>query len=258
MDVLPDLPDDDGTPLYMRIAAVVRAAIESGQLDPGDRVPGENELMRRYNVHRVTARDALGLLRNSGLIETVPKVGTFVRRFQPIYRFGSRRLRRERWTSGHTIQTAELGGRALETDMLEVDAHVLADEHVAELLEVALGAPLVRRHRRYSVDGKPVQIAVSHLPVSIVGGTQIAEPDTGPGGTYARLEELGHGPVRWVEELAVRMPGPEQARLLQLGPGMPIVVMTRVAYTAKDLPIELNQMTFDASAYVFVYDITDD
>lgn len=256
MDSLPDLPASE-LPLYERIADVVRAAIESGQLGPGARVPGENELMRRYGVHRVTARDALGLLRNSGLVEAVPKVGTFVRRFAPIYRFGSRRLRKERWTSGRTIQTAELGDRALAVDMISVE-HVTADDRLAHLLEVEPGAALLRRSRRYLVDDKPVQAAVSHLLASVVTGSRITEEDTGPGGTYARLEELGYGPVRWVEELAVRMPTPDETRLLGLGPGTPIVTITRVAYTADDRPIEVNDMTFDASAYVFVYDITDD
>jgi GntR family transcriptional regulator len=213
--------------------------------------------MRRYGVHRVTARDALGLLRNSGLVETVPKVGTFVRRSAPIYRFGSRRLRKERWTSGRTIQTAELGDRALDVDMITVDT-VTADDRLAHLLEVDPGAPLIRRSRRYLVDGKAVQAAVSHLPASVAAGTRIAEENPGPGGSYARLEELGYGPVRWVEELAVRMPTPDDTQLLGLGPGTPVVTVARVAYTAKDLPIEVNHMTFDASTYVFVYDITDD
>jgi GntR family transcriptional regulator len=256
LDSLPDLPASE-LPLYERIAQVVRAAIESGELGPGARVPGENELMRRYGVHRVTARDALGLLRNSGLVETVPKVGTFVRRFAPIFRFGSRRLRKERWTSGRTIQTAELGDRALAVDTISVDT-VLADERLAHLLEVDAGTALVRRSRRYLVDDKPVQAAVSHLPAAVAEGTPITRDDPGPGGIYGRLEELGHGPVRWVEELAVRMPTPDDTRLLSLGPGTPVVTITRVAYTATDLPIEVNDMTFDASTYVFVYDITDD
>jgi GntR family transcriptional regulator len=219
-------------------------------------VPGENELMKRYGVHRVTARDALGLLRNSGLVEAKAKVGTFVRSFAPIYRYGSRRLRSERWTTGRTIQTAELGDRALDVDLIEVDT-LPADDRMANLLELAPGEPLVRRQRRYRVDGKPVQRAVAYLPASVATGTRIVEDDPGPGGIYGRLAELGQGPVRWVEELSVRMPNPDETRTLELGPGTPVVIMTRLAYTAEDRPIEVSEMTFDASAYSFVYDIED-
>ncbi|BFU41877.1 GntR family transcriptional regulator [Krasilnikovia sp. MM14-A1004] len=256
MDFLRDLAPDAG-PVYQQIAEHLRAAIDSGRLEPGARVPGENDLIKRYGVARVTAREALGVLRNSGLVETVPKVGTFVRRFQPVYRYGSRRLRTERWTSGGTIQTAELGGRAHTTEVLFVGA-TAADERLSSLLEIRPGASVLRRSRRYRVEGKPVQLATSHLPGEIADGTPIAEPDPGPGGVYGRLREMGLSPERWVEELAVRMPTPEESRLLDLPTGNPVVTITRVAFTADDRPIEINDMTFDGTAYVFVYDLIND
>jgi GntR family transcriptional regulator len=253
VDFLPELRPD-GEPVYQQIAHALRAAIDAGTLAPGARVPGENDLMKRYGIARVTARESLALLRNSGLVETVPRVGTFVRTFRPIYRYGSRRLRRERWVGGATIQGAELGGRPLTTDLVEV-GEVPADDRLAGLLELAPGARLVRRFRRYRVDDKPVQVSAAFLPAGVVAGSRIAEPDTGPGGTYARLRELGHEPVRWVEELSVRMPTPEEAALLSLGTGTPVATITRTAFTADDTPIEVNDMTFDGSAYTFVYDI---
>jgi GntR family transcriptional regulator len=126
---------------------------------------------------------------------------------------------------------------------------------LAVLLEVAPGVPLVRRSRRYRVDDKPVQVSVAYLPAAVVAGSRIAEPDTGVGGTYARLRELGHEPVRWVEELSVRMPTPREATLLTLSTGTPVATITRTAFTADDAPIEVNDMTFDGAAYTFVYDI---
>ncbi|MEK8141760.1 UTRA domain-containing protein [Streptomyces sp. M10(2022)] len=66
----------------------------------------------------------------------------------------------------------------------------------------------MRRSRRYLLDGKPVLKAVSYLPAEIADGTPIAEVDTGPGGIYARLAELGHAP-KFREEIRVRMPSKE-------------------------------------------------
>jgi len=59
-------------------------------------------------------------------------------------------------------------------------------------------AEVVRRSRRFVLDDKPVLISVSWLPAVIAGGTQIEQPDTGPGGTYARLAEAGHAPDRFL------------------------------------------------------------
>ncbi|MGI9064116.1 MAG: GntR family transcriptional regulator [Pseudonocardiaceae bacterium] len=55
------------TPVYARIAADLRAAIRAGEYVDGDRLPGENALMARYGVARMTARQALATLRYEGL-----------------------------------------------------------------------------------------------------------------------------------------------------------------------------------------------
>ena len=56
------------------------------------------------------------------------------------------------------------------------------------------------------LDDKPVLLATSYLPASVVAGSAITREDTGPGGTYARLAELGYKPVHFREEIRSRMP----------------------------------------------------
>ncbi|MEU7862253.1 UTRA domain-containing protein [Nonomuraea sp. NPDC049141] len=62
------------------------------------------------------------------------------------------------------------------------------------------------RSRRYLINGHPVETAVSYLPAVIATGPRIAEPDTGPGGIYARLEEMGYRLDRFDEEIKACMP----------------------------------------------------
>jgi UTRA domain len=59
--------------------------------------------------------------------------------------------------------------------------------------------------------GQPMQLATSYVPWSLAEGTQMVERDSGPGGIYSRLADVGHGPVRFTEEVATRMPTPEEA-----------------------------------------------
>jgi DNA-binding GntR family transcriptional regulator len=68
----------DATPLYVQLAAILRRAIESGQLAPRDPVPSESYLMGEHDVSRGTVRHALEILRAEGLIQTFPGRGTFV------------------------------------------------------------------------------------------------------------------------------------------------------------------------------------
>jgi DNA-binding GntR family transcriptional regulator len=63
---------------YRRIAEDLRCQISSGELAPGQRVPSEAELMRRYGVSRGTARQGLALLEAAGLVRAVHGKGRFV------------------------------------------------------------------------------------------------------------------------------------------------------------------------------------
>ena len=56
----------------------IKAAIESGKLKPGSKLPTERELVKQLEVSRVPIREALKLLSNVGLIETRQGGGSYV------------------------------------------------------------------------------------------------------------------------------------------------------------------------------------
>lgn len=66
-------------PPYKQIAAIIRDRITSGQYPQGTRVPTESEMVETWEVARTTARRAIALLRDEGLVDTVPQRGTYVR-----------------------------------------------------------------------------------------------------------------------------------------------------------------------------------
>jgi GntR family transcriptional regulator len=225
----------------------------SGELSDGDQLPGENALMERYGVARATARQALSVLINEGLAVARRGSGVYVRAFRPLRRHGSRRLAREGWGAGQAIWDADTDGRAYAPDQITI-----AEEDPTDLAARALrldpGAHVLVRRRRYLVEGRPVQLAASYYPAKLVAGTRIAEPDTGPGGVYARLAELGHAPEAFTEELRARMPSPEERAGLALPDGNPVIAVMRTAYRADREPVELNEMVLDAASYVLQYD----
>jgi DNA-binding GntR family transcriptional regulator len=79
------VPDDRIDPLaplppYRQIADILRRRIESGQYQPDTRIPTESELIEAFEVARTTARRAIAVLRDEGLIYTVPQRGSYVAR----------------------------------------------------------------------------------------------------------------------------------------------------------------------------------
>ncbi|MQA94210.1 MAG: UTRA domain-containing protein [Streptosporangiales bacterium] len=245
--------DAESGPVYRRIADELRTAVTSGELPDGARLPGENTLMERYNVARATARQALSVLINEGLAIAVRGSGVYVRRFRPLRRHGQARLSREMWEAGRAIWEADTKGRVYGPDRVEV-AEEQPPGYVSRALNLRPGERVCVRRRRYVVDERPVQLATSYLPAVLAEGTAITQADSGPGGIYARLAELGHAPAHFTEEICARMPAPEEAADLGLGAGTPVIVVVRTALTAEHTPVEVNEMVLDGSAYVLQYD----
>ena len=244
-----------GEPKYLQIAADLRASIASGQRGPGSRLPGENDLMAAYQVARETARKALAQLINEGIATPRRGAGVYVREFRPVIRNGIARLSGQTWPDGKSVWGEEADGRTLEVDSIQVSEDD-PPPRAAILLGLGDGERVLVRSRRYLLDGKPVLLARSYLPASLAAGSQITQPDTGPGGTYARLADLGHAPARFREDLRARMPEPGEVTALGLDPGTPVVEIIRTAYASDGRPVETSEMTADASAYVFRYDFT--
>ncbi|MDS1268868.1 GntR family transcriptional regulator [Lipingzhangella sp. LS1_29] len=247
--------EDETGPIYRVIADKLRKSIITGELVDGQRVPGENELMRRYGVARATARQALRTLIDEGIVTPVRGSGNFVRSFRPVRRHAPKRLSAELWGRGRPIWDADAGDRTVEVDNVSV-REVRPPEHVARALDLPESATTVRRQRRYLVDNRPLQLATSYLPAELArgDGAVLTAVDTGPGGIYARLDELGSAPAHFTEELRVRMPGPHEAEALSLAPGTPVIEVVRTALTAHQQAVELNEMVLDGSAHVLAYD----
>src|SRR5215813_1440902 len=64
---------------YKRLAALLRARINSGELAVDQRLPSEKDFQDEYGMARETIRKAVGLLRSEGLVEVRQGHGTFVR-----------------------------------------------------------------------------------------------------------------------------------------------------------------------------------
>ncbi|MFG1885248.1 GntR family transcriptional regulator [Micromonospora sp. NPDC049102] len=64
--------------LYIQLADLLTKKIESGKLKPRQPLPSEAHLQQEYGVARGTVRAAIRLLRERGLVVTLPARGTFV------------------------------------------------------------------------------------------------------------------------------------------------------------------------------------
>ncbi|MFD8263696.1 GntR family transcriptional regulator [Streptomyces griseoluteus] len=240
---------------FRDIATDLRQQIDEGRYMPGDKLPMLTQLQAQYGAAYQTVRSAISLLAQEGLVVAVRRRGTIVRE-----RPEKRRITRSRQVFrdeiGYYFDPTAQPWVALEPPDLRWGA-VPVD--VADLMGLAQGSEVLIRDRVMGVAGtrKPKQIATSYLPASIARGTRLAEADTGPGGIYDRLEEMGHRPLRWSEGVSARMPSPEEAEALGLlaDVGVPLLRVVRVTTSSTGEVVELNDTRMSAEEFEIGYSI---
>ncbi|MER8234747.1 GntR family transcriptional regulator [Streptomyces sp. NPDC101490] len=77
---MPEQPQNPHAPHapYMAVLAELSADIKAGAYRPGDKIPSDAELVKRFGVARMTVRRAVGILRERGVVRTEWGKGTFV------------------------------------------------------------------------------------------------------------------------------------------------------------------------------------
>lgn len=253
---LGSLDRQDDRPPYRQIADQLRAAIDRGELRPGDRLPSEAELTKHYSVARMTARQAIQELRSEGRVVAEHGRGVFVRLPAPVRRLASDRFARKHREAGQAafLADAEKSGVRPRVDQIEITSDRPAPD-IAERLRLDSEDRVVVRSRRYLADDRPIETAVSYLPASIAAGTQIEQVNTGPGGIYARLEDAGHVLDHFTEEVTARMPTGDERRRLELPDGVPVLIVVRTAFDTTGVPVEVCCHVKASPAYVLEYDI---
>lgn len=243
-------------PAYRQIADHLREGIGRGEYSPGGQLPSERSLMDTYGAARGTVRQAIQQLRSEGLIEIEHGRGAFVRSHPPARRLSSDRFSRKHRKAGKAafLVEAESEGSTPSVEVLHVGP-AKADAEVAARLGVRPGEKVLVRRRRYLADDRPMELATSYLPWSLVAGTRIVEENPGPGGIYARLEEAGHELRRMTEEVSARMPSPEEIRALRLPPGVPVINLVRSASDGGGRVLEVCDTVMAADRYVLEYDL---
>ena len=242
--------------VFRQIADHIGAEVDGGRLREGDQIPSESQLVDHYGVTRMTVRQALQLLRAEGLLVAEHGRGVFVRSRLPVLRLASGRLSQAGREAGSGAFASEMlrAGKTPRQEIREI-SEIKPPAFVAERLKLDARSRVLVRRRRMFADNVPLQLADSYIPVSIARGTALYEEDSGPGGTYARIEDQGHRLVRATEELTAQSSVAEERRLLDLGAGIPVVRLIRTAFDSEGRAVEVFDSVVAAESHIFMYDI---
>ncbi|MFJ4577499.1 GntR family transcriptional regulator [Streptomyces sp. NPDC088846] len=248
-----------------RIAADLRAKIESGKYPPGSKLPSVSELQTAEGIAFQTSRDVFRTLEREGLVFTQQGKGSFVTPFLgKITRDGTGRYQAAARSEGGARGAfeAELNrlGLVYKRSETEID-RARPPRDVAAAFGLHHSAKAIYRYRamkagRDSTDpneGFVVQLATSWFPIEIAGGTQIEEQDTGPGGSKSRLADLGFTQRLVRETIEVRFPSPTEAEALSIPDDRQVYELVHHASTADGRVVEVAVHVMPSTIWRFSY-----
>lgn len=221
---------------YELIAGHIRGLVAGAE--PGDRLPSEAELCEQFDVSRMTARQAMQLVANEGLIERRRGAGTFVRP-RPIQRdlgsplsfSGSMRAR----SMSASSKTLEWGEVSPEDD--ERTALGLGDDDTSYVLE-----------RLRLADGTPMAIERVVMPRELALALGDGFQD---GSLHEAFRSIGRMPKEAHAEVSARRATKHERELLGLPASGIIISERRTIYDQDGAALERTETRYAAARYTF-------
>ncbi len=233
------LNPDAVTPLYKQMEDLLMERIASGEFQPGDRLPSVEELANECGVSVVTVRRAIDNLSQKDVVTKKQGKGTYVnawvfrRNFSQVLSF----------TEACRLNNTKPGARVLALEILD------SMEDVTEKLERIGENRVIHVQRLRLVDDKPISIETNYFPMSFA---YLLEEDLNDTSLFEIIRrrtgiEIAHSR----REFQVCRANETEAELLQIGVGMPLLLVDSVAYTSDYKPVYVGKQVISTEDYRF-------
>jgi GntR family transcriptional regulator len=216
-------------PLYLQIKALLVRSLETGEWRPGEAIPSEIELARRFGVSQGTVRKAIDALALDNLVVRRQGKGTFVATHTE-----------EKASNFRFLRIRRCDGRDEHPASRLIDVRrARAGAEAARRLQMRPGDALVILRRVLEYAGEPVLFDEITLPAALFRGLTKAKLDAYGGSMYSFFEtQFGVRMLRARETLQAIAADAASAAVLGVPPGHPLLAVERVTCTYGDRPVE--------------------
>ena len=222
-------------PMYRQIADALREKISAGELKPGDALPTESSLQEAFNVSRVTVRQALKLLTEEQIVESIQGSGTYVKEFDIYQLTGFYEKLADRNVDTHS-----------EVSIFEV---LKADAKLAEKLNLSHDDKVWHVKRVRFIKQKPVNLEETWMPLAMFPDLTW---DVMENSKYHYVEQIKKMVIdRSEQELVPIMPSEEAIAALSLDPAKPILEKVSRGFLKDGRVFEYSRNVFNTDDYKF-------
>jgi GntR family transcriptional regulator len=226
----PDLSGAGELPAHTRIGNWLEQLIVSHTLAPGDKLPSEMEISNALGVSRMTLRQALGSIEAKGLIDR--RRGRFGGNFvaAPRFEFDHASL------PGFTEQMRRIHVEAGAEVLRATTGHPTPE--VRQRLGLTRGEQVHEILRARSANGEPIVLEEAYLPAAVFPGLLSANL---AGSLYMLMRSYDAPPLSADEEIEATRATPEQAGLLGIEAGSPLLLITRTSFSESGIAVEFSR-----------------
>lgn len=222
------------SPLYQQIKGLILNSLRLGEWKPGEAIPSEMELATRYRVSQGTVRKAIDELAAENLLIRRQGKGTFVATHateQVQFRFLKL-----------VPDSGNPGSEGPAQRTIVECRRTRASADIARALELKTGDAVLQMRRVLSFEGTPTILEDIWLPATPFKGLTAERLINDKGPMYALFEtEFNVRMVRAEEKIRAEPAINGLELLLNVPPGTPLLSVERIAYTYKDMPMELRR-----------------
>ncbi|MBX0357146.1 phosphonate metabolism transcriptional regulator PhnF [Halobacillus sp. Nhm2S1] len=230
-------------PLYYQIEEYLKQKIEEEEFEAGRMIPSERELSERFEVSRMTVRQAVTNLVNAGVLYREKGKGTYV---------AEKKI--EQPLKGLTSFTEDMKKRGMTSSsrLLAFDV-IEAPRDIREKLNLEEGKKVYGIQRIRMADEKPMAIENTFMPKELL--PDLSE-EIVQGSIYNYVEhELGMAISQARQIIEARAADEEEANYLNIPPHSPVLHIERKSFLAHNVPFEVVKSTYRADRYKFITDI---
>lgn len=227
-------------PLYVQIREIIITKIERNELKPGDQIPTEAYLTKKYGVSRITVRKAVQDLVDDDILIRKQGKGTFVavpkieRELITVNSF-SKRMSEKGFIPGAKVLSKEL---------------IEPSSTVCKFLQVEKNAEVIAIQRLRFLDKEPVAIEKSYIPYESY--PLVLEANINIGSLYKFLEEeYNVSPGKSEKTLEIIKCNEFEAKHLNISVGEPLFLLTGAIYTTDNRSIEYVKTVFKGDRFRF-------
>ena len=229
------------SPLYLQIKTLITRGLQSGEWKPGEAIPSEGDLAKRFGVSQGTVRKAIDAMASENLLIRRQGKGTYVATHHEA-RAQFRFLR---------LAPDEPRDETSDSRILEC-RRIRASAEIARLLRLKAGDSLVAIRRVLSFDGAPTVLDDIWLDGTVFKGLTAERIAAYQGPLYGLFESEFATPMTRAEErIRAVAADPDAARILAVPLRTPLLSVERVSMTYADRPVELRRGLYSTNSHFY-------